>query len=540
MISSRGTGRIVLLFAALALGLGLLANAQEAPDVIASGATPYLITYGDSVTFWANVALPQSTDSVVAVWIVYYSLPLMVLEQVDTTDTFTRWEVDWTLPHLPGIVPPGDYTLCAVAVSAAGAISKPEPFTLSITDHDPRVPVLLSPADGSAFYRGMPIMFEWSSVPEATGYNFEIVFPDTQTVSVSLPFFFTSLAVEPQLAGMLPDGEYTWRVQATFGDGPGDWAEPSKFDKNSQQGPPIQCEGIVTFIDASEGTLEVESAVWYQGGTNQPDGTTDPGLPGCWTVRVTDNTVITKEGRTISFADIMIADYVSVEGWLEEDDPNAGVSQCPLVTADRIEVTGSLPQSVSGSVDEIIPDERAFWLSENYLANGSTAPTLRVLVRLTDGAVLTRMGVQIEFEAIQVGDLATATGNWEQASDGSQDFLADSVDFSSGSVNYISAKGTIERISYDKSVFVLSGTFSSGSNTPTQDKIAVSITPSTEIYLNDSVASFSDLVVGDSAYVEGTLAKGSDPSVTTETIEASLVEAYSAATARPMAPNKAF
>ena len=542
MISSRGTSRIVLLFAALALGLGLLANAQEAPDVIASGAIPYLITYGDTVTFWADVALPQSTDSVVAVWIVYYSIPLMALEEVGTTGTLTRWEGDWTLPDLPGVVFPGDYLLCAVAVSAAGAISEPEPFILSITDHDPRVPVLLSPRDGSAFYRGMPIIFEWSSVPEATGYNFEIVFPGAETVSVSLPFFFTSLVVQPQLAAMLPDGDYRWRVRAVFGDDPGDWAEYSMFSKNSQQGPPIECEGLVTYVDTNEGMLQVESAVWSQDGTDPKDGTTDPGYWGCWTVRVTDDTLITKEDEEITLADVMIGDYVFVEGWLEED--NAGVSRCPLVKADRIEVTdSSWPEYVSGSVDQIIPEERAFWVSEMiYGGNGAEQPpSYRVLVQLTDGAVLTRMGGTITFEDIQIGDLAVATGNWVRsgAAEGEY-FLAESVDFSYGGSDWVSATGTIGRIDYyEGNIFVLSGTYSSGQNTATQDNIVVSVTRSTLISRNDQGASFGDLVIGDYAYVEGTLTKSDikpQPAGGTSgeaMIKASLVNAYSAESARP-------
>ncbi|MBN2207764.1 MAG: hypothetical protein JW759_00480 [Candidatus Coatesbacteria bacterium] len=541
MTKGKRANRVVLLFVALTLGLGLLANAQEAPDIIASGASPYLITYGDSVTFWANVALMESQVDV-AVWIFYDFFPLMALEEVDTTDTFTRWEGGWTLPNLAGVVPPGDYRLYAVAVSSAGGISEPRPFILSITDHDPRVPVLLSPRDGSAFYRGMPIMFEWSSVPEATGYNFEIVLPDDQTVGISLPFFFTSLVVQPHIAGMLPDGEYRWRVQATFGDGPGDWAEYSLFGKNSQQGPPIQCEGLVTYIDTNEGMLQVESAVWAEDGTDQPNGATEPGYWGCWTVRVTHDTSITKGGEEITLDDVMIGEYVFVEGWLEEDNPNAGVSRCPLVTADRIEVTGSpWPEYVSGSVRELIPDERAFWLSELvYDESGSTAPSLRVLVRLTDGAVLTRMGLQIEFEDIQVGDLASATGHWQSSEDGIQYFLADSVDFSYGGSDWVYAEGTIERINYDNSTFVLSGTYSSGPNTGALDKIVVSIMRSTLITRNDRAVGFGDLAIGDRAYVEGTLMRsdikpqsggvtGGDAGVT---IEASLVNAYSAS-ARP-------
>jgi len=520
MTERRRTNRIVLLLAALLLGLGLLANAQEVPDVIAGGATPYLVTYGDTVTFWAEVAVPQSTDSVISVWIVYEFFPLMALEEVDRTDTLTVWEGDWTVPNIPGILLPGHYVLSAVAVSAAGEISEPEPFILSITDHDPRVPELLSPPDRSAIFRGMPITFKWSSVPEATAYNFEIVFPDEEAVSVSLPFFFTSLTVEARLAAELPDGEYSWRVQATFSDGPGDWAAPFSFEKNSQHGPPIECEGFVTFVD--HGLLQVESDGWYE-------DETDPGLWECWLVRVTEDTLITKEGEEIPLADIIVGDYVLVEGWEEDVQGTC----CPVVTAERIEVTDfSWPEFVSGSVDEIMPEQRAFWLSELIYD-----PLGRIFVHLTGDAELTRMGRPIEFEEIQVGDLAVAMGTWEETQEGEY-FLAESVDFSFGGGDWVSAEGTIERINHDESTVILSGTYSWGPNIVTQNRIVVSITRSTTIYRNDRPAGFGDLVVGDWALVDGTLMTSDNQSLPGGgnpggTIEASSVSAYSARPNKP-------
>ncbi len=523
MTARKKTNRITLLLAVLLFGLGLSANAQEVPDVIAGGATPYLVTYGDTVTFWAEVAVPQSTDSVIGVWIVYEFFPLMALEEVDRTDTLTVWEGDWTVPNIPGILLPGHYVLSAVAVSAAGEISEPEPFILSITDHDPRVPELLSPPDRSAIFRGMPITFKWSSVPEATGYNFEIVFPDEEAVSVSLPFFFTSLTVDPHLAAALPDGEYSWRVQTTFGDGPGDWAEPFTFDKNSQHGPPIECEGFVTFVD--NGLLQVESGVWYE-------DETVPGFWGCWLVRVTEDTLITKEDEEIPFADIIVGDYVLVEGWEEDVQGTC----CPVVTAERIEVKDSpWPEFVSGSVDEIMPEQRAFWLSE--MVYDAEDPFGRVFVRLTEDAELTRMGRPIEFEEIQVGDLAVAMGTWEETPEGEY-FLAESVDFSFGGVDWVSAEGTIERINHDESTIILSGTYSLGPNIGTQNRIVVSITRSTSIYRNDRPAGFGDLVVGDWALVDGMLMTSDDQPLpgggnSGGTIEASLVSAYSARPNKP-------
>ena len=522
MTRGKRTNRVVLLATAMLLGLAMLTGAQEAPDVIASGAIPYLVTFGDSVTFWAEVAMPESADSVSSVWIVYDFFPLLELQEVDRTDTLTVWEGDWTVPNIPGIVPPGDYVLAAVAVSESGEISEREPFILSITDHDPRVPELLSPPDGADIFRGMPIVFEWSSVPEATGYNFEIVFPDEETVSVSLPFFFTSLIVEPHLAAELMDGEYSWRVQASFAGGPGDWAAPFTFDKNSQHGPPIECEGVVTSIDLDEGTLQVESDIWYQ-------DYDEPGFWGYWTVRVTDNTLITKEGANISLADVMIGDYVFVEGWIEEDIYAGRLG--PLVTAERIEVTDhSWPEFVSGSIDEIMSEERAFWLSEMIYDPGR--PLGRIFVQLTDDAELTRMGRPIEFEEIQIGDLAVASGSW-QYSGAEEFFLADSVDFSFGEVDWVFVEGTINRINHEDSTIILSGTYSWGPNIVMQNRIVVSITRSTTITRNDRPAGLGDLIVGDWALVNGTqmmsdiqsLPGGGEPG---GMIEASTVDAYSA------------
>ena len=51
MTLGRRTNRIVLLAIAMLFSLAMLTSAQEAPDVIASGAIPYLVTFADSVDF---------------------------------------------------------------------------------------------------------------------------------------------------------------------------------------------------------------------------------------------------------------------------------------------------------------------------------------------------------------------------------------------------------------------------------------------------------------------------------------------------------
>ncbi|HUT02797.1 MAG TPA: hypothetical protein VM163_02770 [bacterium] len=521
------SARTALLLLAMLLGLGLLASAQQAPQVLDCGVTPPLATYGDTVTFWANVASPE-TGGEVAVWIMYQFVLILELAETDTTESYTTLEGDWTVPNLPGIVLPGDYELFAVAISSSGQISVPAPFILSITDHDPRVPGLLSPPDGAAIYRGMPIPFEWGAVPEAMGYNFEIAFPGDATVSVVLPFFITSLVVNPELAAQLPDGEYRWRVQATFEDGDGDWADWFTFDKDSRHGPAMACQGAVTSVDVDEGVLRVESLVWGQ-------DTDDPGFWGCWMVYVTDDTVIAKDGAAISLADVMLGNYVYVDGWASE----LGYEErCAGIVADRIEVTdSSTPSFVSGSVDEIIPEERSFWLSE--MIYEAERPFERVLVRLTDEARLTRRGMSIEFEDVRVDDFAVASGSWHRAVDGDDYFVAHSVDFSLGDTDWVYFEGAIDRINYDNSTIVLSGTNSWGPMPLLlQGRVVVSVTRSTVISRNGLAASFNDLMVSDWALVEGRLMMRDQQPVPGNgelgaQVEASSIDSYAAYSARP-------
>lgn len=517
-----GSARTALPVVAMLLGLALLAGAQQGLRVLDSGVTPSLATYGDTVTFWANVASPATDASVESVWIVYQFIPIMSLAETDTSEDYTTWQGDWTVPNLPGIVLPGDYQFFAVAISSSGDLSTSAPFVLSITDHDPRVPELLSPPDGAGIYRGMPIPFEWGAVPDATGYNFEIAFPSDATISIALPFFVTSFVVNPELAAELPDGEYRWRVQAVFGDENGGWADWFTFSKDSRHGPPMDCQGFVTSVNVDDGLLRVESAVWRR----EADG---PGAWGCWMVHVTDDTVITKDGANISLADVAIGDYVYVEGWAA--NMGEGVPPCMDMVAGRIEVTDYSPPSfVSGSVAEIMPEERSFWLSEmTYDAKG---PLERVLVRLTDNANLTRKGMPISFEDVRVGDFAVASGTWQRAVDGDDYFLASSVDFSFGNADWVYFEGTIERINHDDSTIVLSGTHSWGPRVLLQGRIVVSITRSTVISRNGLPAGFNDLMVGDSAFVEGRLMMQDQRPIPHDNeldpkVEASSIDAYS-------------
>ena len=360
------------------------------------------------------------------------------------------------------------------------------------------------------------------SQPDATGYNFEIAFPSDATISIALPFFVTSFVVNPELAAELPDGEYRWRVQAVFGDENGGWADWFTFSKDSRHGPPMDCQGFVTSVNVDDGLLRVESAVWRR----EADG---PGAWGCWMVHVTDDTVITKDGANISLADVAIGDYVYVEGWAA--NMGEGVPPCMDMVAGRIEVTDYSPPSfVSGSVAEIMPEERSFWLSEmTYDAKG---PLERVLVRLTDNANLTRKGMPISFEDVRVGDFAVASGTWQRAVDGDDYFLASSVDFSFGNADWVYFEGTIERINHDDSTIVLSGTHSWGPRVLLQGRIVVSITRSTVISRNGLPAGFNDLMVGDSAFVEGRLMMQDQRPIPHDNeldpkVEASSIDAYS-------------
>jgi len=442
-----GSARTALPVVAMLLGLALLAGAQQGLRVLDSGVTPSLATYGDTVTFWANVASPATDASVESVWIVYQFIPIMSLAETDTSEDYTTWQGDWTVPNLPGIVLPGDY---------------------------------------------------------------------------ALPFFVTSFVVNPELAAELPDGEYRWRVQAVFGDENGGWADWFTFSKDSRHGPPMDCQGFVTSVNVDDGLLRVESAVWRR----EADG---PGAWGCWMVHVTDDTVITKDGANISLADVAIGDYVYVEGWAA--NMGEGVPPCMDMVAGRIEVTDYSPPSfVSGSVAEIMPEERSFWLSEmTYDAKG---PLERVLVRLTDNANLTRKGMPISFEDVRVGDFAVASGTWQRAVDGDDYFLASSVDFSFGNADWVYFEGTIERINHDDSTIVLSGTHSWGPRVLLQGRIVVSITRSTVISRNGLPAGFNDLMVGDSAFVEGRLMMQDQRPIPHDNeldpkVEASSIDAYS-------------
>ncbi len=334
--------------------------------------------------------------------------------------------------------------------------------------------------------------------------------------------------VNPGLAAELADGEYRWRVQATFEYGDGDWADWFTFDKDSRHGPPVDCRGFVTSVDVDEGVLRVESAVWRKDAN-------DPGFWGCWMVHVTDGTVITKDGANVRLADVVIGDYAYVEGWTA----NMGdeTRPCSDIVADRIEVTDYSPPSfVSGSVDEIIPEERSFWLSEMTYEAGR--PFERVLVRLTDDAHLTRRGMPIRFEDVQVGDFAVASGSWHRAVDRDEYFLADSVDFSLGDADWVYFEGAIDRINYDNSTIVLSGTNSWGSRALLQGRIVVSVTRSTVISRNGLAASFEDLMVSDWAFVEGRLMMrdqqlAPDGGELGAQVEATSIDSYAAYSARP-------
>ena len=313
MVRDRRLGGIVFVFAIFMMGLGILASAGEPPVVTACGADPFLVTYGDTVTFWAEVA--DADEDVASVWIMYEMLPIMPLAE---TDTPGLWMGEWSVPDLPGVLHPGDYLLMVVAVDEEANASRFEPFILSITEHDPSVPLLFSPPDDAFIYRGTAIPFHWSTVPEATGYNFQIMFPAGETVAVELPFFITFLMIEPHIANGLPDGAYYWQVQALFSDGPGAWSAPSMFEKNSQHGPPVEVEGFVSFVDTDRGTLQIETAIWdgHPGG-DRPEF--DPGMWWCYTVQVTPDTLITKDELEIGLSDIAMGDHVLVQGWLDEE-----------------------------------------------------------------------------------------------------------------------------------------------------------------------------------------------------------------------------
>ena len=480
----------VVVFVALLLTLAFAANAGEPPSVTDCGAMPYLVTYGDHVTFWADVSDPEGYEDVVSVWLVYRLMPLWPFAE---TDMAGHWQMEWTVPDLPEVLRPGDYELSAVAIDSEGHTSEFAPIVLSVTDHDPRVPVLLRPQDGALVWRGMPILFEWSIVPLATGYNFEIMFPDDTSVSVELPFFFTSLIVEPQLAAELPDGEYFWRVQAVFEGELGDWSESFSFEKNYDHGPPVQVEGYVISVDVMAGMMEIESGIL-------DNGSGEPNRWGWWTVVVTDETLLTKDDEEVTLDHVWIGDYAVVDGWLEHEPRDEWRSG--IVRAERIEVT-SPPDFFYGLVDEILPEERAFWLLEEadvYDPNGSFH---RVLIRLTEDARITRIGRPIEFEDMQLGDWAFVEGHWQDSEEGEY-FLAYGVDVSNGGQETISYEGSIERINYDESYLVMlvpDPWAPDGTLQPYE--VNVWITRSTEITKDDRPAGFHDLVVGDWAYVEG-------------------------------------
>ncbi|MBN1592743.1 MAG: hypothetical protein JW941_05790 [Candidatus Coatesbacteria bacterium] len=490
-MTRRRTNQSIFLGAAMLFILATLAGAQGTPDVSAAGANPSLVTYGDDVTFWAEIAKTESV-TVSTVWIVYEFFPLLQLTEVDSTDTLTVWEGYWTVPNFPGLVPPADYLLSAIAVSEAGVYSEPEPFILSITDHDPTIPDLWSPADGTCIFRNMSIIFEWSSVPNAEGYNFEITFPDEEAVSFYLPFFITSMTVNPDLAASLMDGVFSWRVQAVFGDGPGAWSEPFTFEKQSEHGLPTEFEGVVTSIELENNTLFVEAGVWVQKGDN----------PWAWwfyEVKVTDETTIVKEGEGITLAEIVEGDHVFVQGWLEEDI-FAGVI-APVVTAQHIEVVeNTMPEYITGRIDEILPDERAFWLADLGLNPGR--PMDRAFVRLTEDVVLTRLGQLIEFEQIQPGDIAVAYGSWQTEGDFDY-FLADTVDLSVDSIDRVLVEGSISQIDYENSLIYVSGTSYWAPSIVMQGKVIVSVTPETMITRNEEPAAIEDLMVGDWTIISG-------------------------------------
>ena len=489
--------------------------AGEPPEVLDCGVVPYLATYGDVVTFWADVSDPDGFGDVVGVWVVYDVLPIAALAE---TDPQGHYEADWTVPNLPGILVPGDYVLSVVAVDGEGNLSDLSPFVLSITDRDPRVPLLLNPPDGASIWRGMPVVFEWSDVPEATGYTFELTFPDQTIVSVDIPYYFTSIAIQPRILSALPNGQYFWRVRALFEGEPGQWADAFEFEKDTDHGPPVQIEGFVWSVDVQGRVLQVGGAVWQDGRESLPAGRR-------WIVHVTDETRITKDGEEIGLEQIEVGDYLNASGWLDEGPQTEG---CGEMTASEIEVTEySPPEFVSGSIEELIPEERSFWLS--MILRGSLHGPGLTLVRLTDDAEITRMGVPIEFEELAVGDMVMAEGSWREF-EGGKYFLARYVEAYFGGVDWAFVEGRIEQIDKDSSTLILAGTSSWGPSIVVSERMVVGVTRSTKIVCNGRPAGFLDLKVGDWAVAEGKI-QVSDPGYA-QRMQASLILAFSTSPGR--------
>lgn len=498
---------------ALLLGPALVASAGEPPVVVGCGATPFLVTYNDPVTFWADIADPDGAGDVVSVWLIYQFMPFL---QFAETDMEGHWLAEWTIPNLPRILLPGEYMLAVVATDSEGNASELAPLALSIVDHDPSVPVLLSPPIGALIWRGMGIPFEWSIVPNATGYEFEIMLPDSMTVSVELPFFITSLVVNPRLAAELPDGEFFWRVRAAFSDGWGEWSDPFSFVKNCQHGEPIHIEGYVVSVDPLAGTLEISNEVVFDDRPGQE-------YWGWWTVVVAEQTLITRDGQQIPLANVFIGDYAFANGWVEawpsEDWLNG------VMTATEIAVT-SPPDYLSGFVQEILPGERAFWLAQETY--GPEEDLGRMLVRLTADALITRMGMPIDFGEIRIGDWAFAEGHWRDGTQGPF-FEAYNVDVSFDD-DKIYLEGSIESIYLDQGYFMLLV------SQPLEDtfqtyEAKVWITRSTVITRDGFPASFHDLAVRDWAFVEGMPLVFDG--VFYQEVEALNIEAYSGAYQKP-------
>ena len=197
--------------------------------------------------------------------------------------------------------------------------------------------------------------------------------------------------------------------------------------------------------------------------------------------------------------------------------------RCPLVTAERIEVTEfTQPEYITGIVDALMPDERALGIDEVFLdGNG---PPGHTLVRLTENATITRMGMPMEFDEIRIGDHIDAYGVRHGSEDGEY-FLAEWIDVRPDDQQSVNVEGTIERMDYDHSTFFISSKAPLEPSLPADVAATVQVSRSTEILHDDQPARFEDLQVGDYAYVEGEMLMTGDG--LGGVIEAITVSAYS-------------